>query len=140
MASEQPAAPAPVRPPSASALLLPPSFVQDPAAYLVSIALESPSPQGLAQLAGSVAAWFQSPASAQKASQVANIYLQATAKQLKHHSMGTAAAGGDARLEEIEMIQTQQRYEVMEVRSLMFLLDLDSLLVECILICLFYNV
>jgi hypothetical protein len=64
-----------------------------------------------------VASWFQSPASAQAASQVANIYLQAAAAQLRFEASAVGAAAG-GRLEEIEMLHTQRKYEVIEVRLL----------------------
>lgn len=117
---EEVSAAPPARPASsASSLLLPPDFIQDPAVYLSKVAAASPSPQGLSQLAGSVAAWFQSPASAATSSQVANIYLQAAAAQLQYENTTATTASG-ARVEESEMLQTQQKYEIMEVRSFHF--------------------
>jgi hypothetical protein len=114
--AEAPPHPVP-RPPPSSSLLLPSEFVQDPAAYLAFVASEPPSHEALKRLAGSVASWFQSPASAQAASQVANIYLQAAAAQLRFEASAVGAAAG-GRLEEIEMLHTQRKYEVIEVRLL----------------------
>lgn len=102
-------------------LLLPQSFVMDPAEFLVGIASQPPSRQGFAQLAGPVAAWFiaASPAS----EQVANVYLQAAAVQLREPdntsvaaSLGGRVAVGDAEHE--EMLRTQQEFEILEVRTL----------------------
>jgi hypothetical protein len=91
-----------------SNLLLPPAFVQDPAAYLISVASQPLSRHGLAQLAGPVAAWFSSSAGASGgAILVANLYLQAVAVQLRND-----AAVLDV---EQEMLRTQQQYEILEV-------------------------
>jgi hypothetical protein len=91
-----------------SNVLLPPAFVEDPTAYLISVASQPPSRHALAQLAGPVAAWFSSSAGAVGgATLVANIYLQAAAVQLRDD-----AAVGDV---EQEMMRTQQQYEILEV-------------------------
>lgn len=101
--------------PSASSLLLPPAFVQDPTAYLSKVASSPSSREGLAQLAGSVATWFQSSTSADTAPQFASIYLQAAALQLQYDDSATILAG--TRIEETEMLLTQQKYEIIEVRT-----------------------
>jgi hypothetical protein len=91
-----------------SNVLLPHAFVQDPAAYLASVASQPPSRYALAQLAGPVAAWFSSSAGAAAgAALVANLYLQAVSVQLQDD-----AAVGDV---EQEMLRTQQQYEILEV-------------------------
>jgi hypothetical protein len=115
-------------------LLLPQSFVVDPATFLASIASQAPSRHALAQLAGPVAAWFvaASPAS----EQVANVYLQAASVQLRElnddSTASTAAATAHSNAASVkvgvgvgavdieqEMIRTQQQYEVLEVRERM---------------------
>lgn len=99
--------------------LLPSEFIQDPAAYLAAVASEPQSHEALRRLAGSVALWFQTPASAQAASQVASFYLQAAATQLRFENSDNSAmamAGLGRRMEDIEMLHNQQKYEVIEVR------------------------
>jgi hypothetical protein len=110
---------------ASSGLDLPNDFVNDPAMYLTSIASEYPSRQGLASLAGAVARWFVSASPdgsaaadpGSPATQVAGLYLQAAAVQLRDRPSGgggrVASRGSSADVEQ-EMIQTRCRYETLE--------------------------
>ena len=87
-------------------ILLPSAFVEDPAGFLALVASQPTSRHGLAQLSGPVAAWFVALSAGSE--QVANVYLQAAAVQLR--DIGKV---GDV---EQEMQRAQQHYEVLEVR------------------------
>jgi hypothetical protein len=104
-----------------SNLILPQGFIEDPALFLSSIASQQPSRQGLASLSGPVAKWFvsaaprtligsggqQGPATHHPASQVACLYLQAAAVQLRDDSR----IAGDV---EQEMVKAKNQYEILE--------------------------
>lgn len=85
-------------------ILLPSAFVEDPAGFLALVASQPTSRHGLAQLSGPVASWFAALSAGSE--QVANVYLQAAAVQLR--DIGKV---GDV---EQEMQRTQQHYEVLE--------------------------
>lgn len=102
-------------------MTLPPEFIQDPSSYLTMVASEPPSQEALRKLAGSVASWFSNPNSAEAASQVSSLYLQAAAAQLKSETNGGASvaaarkANRSGRMEEMEMLHIQHKAEVIEV-------------------------
>ncbi|KAL3920790.1 MAG: hypothetical protein SGILL_003079 [Bacillariaceae sp.] len=106
-------------------IMLPPQFIEDPAAFLNHIAMQPPSSQGVAVLAGPIAKWFVSAAPKQvidaeqqplpdgaavleihPAVHVSSHYLRAAAVQLRENS---TIAGN---LEQ-EMAKTKNQYEVL---------------------------
>lgn len=107
---------------AAEALTLPPAFIEDPAAFLLKIASQKPTREGLAKLAGPVAKWFVSAGGKVDttngaATQVAPLYLQAAANQLQEMGggmMATTTNNNDPAAMQQEMAKTKNQYETLE--------------------------
>ena len=128
---QAPAAAQPQAPAAAAAVapaaILPQPFVEDPAGYLVAIASQLPSRQGLAQLAGPIGQWFIGGHDG--CHMVAHQYLQAAAVQLRAEAMASpvvVSANAQQVVMEEEMMKTQNQYDVLEVRRASLCLGFDG--------------